>query len=128
MQILIQTNDFALTPALEKFIRDKAQNALSASADRIERVSVRLKDLNGPKGGRDKECCVEVSIPSSTAVVVTKRNSDAYACLRQTLGRAARVTLRRLDRRRSRATSDRTSVSKWSLSLTGDSPTKSGIE
>lgn len=103
MKTHIQAMDFSLTNALESFIKQHTEKSMRASANLIDHVSVRLKDLNGPKGGCDKECSVEVVIPNSPSIVVTKRNSNAYACIREALGRAARVTLRKISRKRSNA-------------------------
>lgn len=119
MKTNIQAMDFSLTEALEVFIKNHAEKSMRASADLIDHVSVRLKDLNGPKGGCDKECSVEVVIPNSPSVVVTKRSSDAYACIRKALGRAARVTLRKISRKRSTALSRNNKRTGSSLTQSG---------
>ena len=100
MQTLIHSNDFALTSALDSFIRSHAKKSMSACSDQVERLVVRLKDVNGPKGGNDMECCVEVKLAKFAPIVVSKRSSDAYASIRQALGRASRTTLRKVGKRR----------------------------
>ncbi|MFT6047884.1 MAG: putative sigma-54 modulation protein [Arenicella sp.] len=100
MQIVIHSNDFPLTSALYLFIRRHAKKSMRACSDQVDRVVVRLKDVNGPKGGEDKECCVEVRLASFAPIVVSKRSSDAYASISQALGRASRTTLRQLAKRR----------------------------
>jgi putative sigma-54 modulation protein len=100
MQTVIHSNDFPLTRALDLFIRRHAKKSMRACSDQVERVVVRLKDVNGPKGGDDKECCVEVRLANFAPIVVSKRNSDAYASIRQALGRASRTKLRQLAKRR----------------------------
>lgn len=105
MQTTIESADFRLTSALERFIREQAHSSLKANRDRIEHLKIRLRDINGPKGGNDKECCVEVKIANQPPVVVRKRSTDAYASIRKALGRAARTTLRRVDKQRRKAMS-----------------------
>ena len=100
MQTLIHSNDFVLTSALDSFIRSHAKKSMSACSDQVERLVVRLKDVNGPKGGNDMECCVEVKLANFAPIVVSKRSSDAYASIRQALGRASRTTLRKVGKRR----------------------------
>ncbi|MFT6409051.1 MAG: ribosome-associated translation inhibitor RaiA [Arenicella sp.] len=100
MQTVIHSNDFAITRALDSFIKDHADKSMRVCADQVERLVVRLKDVNGPKGGQDKECCVEITIANHAPIVVSKRSSDAYASIRQALRRASRITLRKLGKRR----------------------------
>lgn len=102
LKTTIHSNDFRLTQALERFIKRSINKSLLACIDQVERVSVRLRDINGPKGGDDKECCVEVKLSNAPTVVVSKRNSDAYTGIRKALGRASRATLRRLNKKRGR--------------------------
>ncbi len=102
MQTAIHSSDFALTTALENFIHQQAGKSMKVCADRVERLVVRLKDVNGPKGGQDKECSVEVKMAHCEPIVVSKRSSDAYASIRKALSRASRVTVRRIGKRRAR--------------------------
>lgn len=105
MQTIIHSSDFELTTALNNFIHEQSKKSMRACSDRIDRVVIRLKDINGPKGGNDKECSVEVKLTNSAPIVVSKRSDDAYASIRKALGRASRTTLRRLGKRRARKTS-----------------------
>lgn len=100
MQTVIHSNDFALTDALNLFIKQQASKSMNACSDRIERLVIRLKDINGPKGGNDKECCIEVKLANHAPIVVSKRSSNAYSSIRKALERASRTTLRKLDKRR----------------------------
>ncbi len=99
MQTIIQSNDFALTRALDAFIKNQTNKSMSACSDQVEHVTVRLKDINGAKGGNDKQCSVEVRLANLAPIIVSKRSSDAYACIRKALGRASRTTLRKLGKR-----------------------------
>lgn len=100
MQTAIQSSDYALTGALRSFIRGQIGKTMHASSSHIHKLTVRLKDLNGPKGGEDKECCIEITLPDQAPVIVKKRSSNAYASIRNALDRASRITLRRLDKKR----------------------------
>ena len=53
MQIDIQARDFSLTQALRNHIKRRLGFALSAWNNRIQRILVRLSDINGPRGGND---------------------------------------------------------------------------
>jgi ribosome-associated translation inhibitor RaiA len=110
MQTVIHSSDFALTDALNNFIKHQARKSMSTCSNRVERLVIRLKDINGPKGGDDKECCVEVKLANCAPIVVSKRSSDAYSSIRKALGRASRTTLRKLGKRRTHKTDYRAST------------------
>lgn len=46
--------------AAETYARKRAKLALDRFVERIDVLSVKFEDLNGPKGGVDKRCTVEV--------------------------------------------------------------------
>lgn len=102
MQTEISSQDFTITSALERAIRDKISTSTKAYADNVTRFVVRLKDLNGPKGGEDKECSVEIQFANQPSVFVRKRSSNAYCSIRKAIGRASRIALRKLSKRRAR--------------------------
>ncbi|MGH1543617.1 MAG: hypothetical protein ACRBHB_24670 [Arenicella sp.] len=100
MQTAIQSPDFVITDALNLFIKDQIRKTMRGPAEHVEKLTIRLKDINGSKGGKDKECCVEIKLAEQAPVVVIKRNSNAYASIRSALVRASRTTLRRIQKRR----------------------------
>ncbi len=100
MEMTIQTQGFKLTRSLEQFIRYQIIKALRCCSDNVERVVVRLKDINGPKGGEDKHCYVEIKLARKPMLVITKTHGDMYHSVRQTTKKAARTALRQLKKRR----------------------------
>jgi putative sigma-54 modulation protein len=96
MQTDIQARGFPLTEALEHHIRTRLGFTLSRIASRIRRVNIRLSDLNGPRGGIDKRCLVEVRLDGLSVVVVEDVQSNMYTAIDRAPGRAARTTMRRL--------------------------------
>ena len=70
MNIDIHARHTPLTADIEDLARRRFGFALARFAHRIERVTVRLDDENGPKGGNDMHCVVQVElIPTGTVVV-----------------------------------------------------------
>lgn len=100
MNMIIQTQGFKLTRSLELFTREQITRAMSHCSEKIDRVVVRLKDINGPKGGVDKYCSVEVKLANHPTTVVKKTSSDMYLNISKTTSRAARIALRQLKKRR----------------------------
>jgi ribosomal subunit interface protein len=100
MQTVIRSSDFELTEALNSFIKDQASRTMKVCSNKVERLVVRLKDTNDPQ--QEKECVVEVQLPNHATIVVSKKNANAYASIREALERASRTALRKLKKRRDR--------------------------
>ena len=72
MQIEIQARNFPVTPALRSHILRRMNFALSARYQQIHHVLVRLSDINGPRGGKDK-CLSLIHISEPTRLVHSSR-------------------------------------------------------
>jgi putative sigma-54 modulation protein len=96
MQTDIQARGFSLTEALEKHVHNRLGFTFLPASSRVQRVRVRLSDLNGPRGGVDKCCLVEVRLEGLPVVVVEDVQSDMYTAIDRAIGRAVRTAKRRL--------------------------------
>jgi len=100
MQIDIKTHRFPLTDALQSHAQRRLQYALSSIDETIQRVVVRLSDVNGPRGGKDKRCRLQLVLSGLPDVIVEDTQADLYAAIDRASDRAGRTLLRRLERRR----------------------------
>ena len=100
MQIDIQACNFSLTQALRGHIERRLGFALSSRNEYIQRIMVRLSDINGPRGGEDKCCHIQVVLPQLTDVVIEDTEMDMYAAIDRATDRAGRTVGRRLARQR----------------------------
>lgn len=64
----------------------------------VPRAEVQMSDVNGPRGGIDKHCQVELKTDVAGTVVVSSVASDWRTALNKALARAARFLMRALDR------------------------------
>ncbi|MEK8033212.1 HPF/RaiA family ribosome-associated protein [Ideonella sp. DXS29W] len=60
----------------------------------VPRAEVQMSDVNGPRGGVDKRCQVELRTDGAGSVVVTSVAADWRTALDQALARAARFLMR----------------------------------
>jgi hypothetical protein len=60
----------------------------------VPKAEVHLSDLNGPRGGVDKRCQVELKTDGAGSVVVASIAKDWRTALDQALSRAARFLIR----------------------------------
>lgn len=98
MQIDIQSRGFSLTDALHNYTQRRLHFAMSYCSDHINRLVVRLSDVNGPRGGADKRCRIEIVLAGIPNVVVEDIEVDMYAAIDRACDRARRTVVRRVDR------------------------------
>ena len=72
MRIDIRGAGFRITAPLLDHTERRLRFALTRSSDRIKRVVVRLGDINGPRGGADKFCRMQVHIEHAPPVLIEK--------------------------------------------------------
>lgn len=106
----VRVFDAALDDEERAYIARKLGMKLGKFATSIERVSVRITDVNGPRGGVDQRCRVKVVLSGLPSVIVERRHATKEAAIDTAL-RATEESVRRvLGRRRMKPLHRRTSV------------------
>lgn len=100
MNIEIRTRGFSLTAGLRGHVERRLDYALDRYRERISRLRVVIADVNGPRGGADKSCRLEVGLRGGGVVRVAALDADAYAAIGQAAHRAGRAVVRALHRER----------------------------
>jgi putative sigma-54 modulation protein len=98
MQIDIQSRKLTLTGALKRRIKQRLSFALDIKNAHIHRVKVWLSDINGPRGGEDKCCHIQIELPNTNDVVIKEVKSDLYTAIDRAAHRAAHSVARKLSR------------------------------
>ena len=98
MRIDIQARGFSLTAPLVDHTQRRLRFALTRSGDRIKRVVVRLGDSNGPRGGADKFCRMQVYLEHAPPVLIEDAGADLYAVIDRVAERAGRNVAKRVNR------------------------------
>jgi len=93
------------------YIRRKLGTKLGKFSSSIERVSVRVEDVNGPRGGVDQLCRIKVVLRALPSVVFESRDASLNAAVDAALSGVERTVRRTLVRRRMKPLR-RSSVSK----------------
>lgn len=81
-------------------IRQKLANKLGKFAASIERVSVRVWDVNGPRGGVDQLCRIKVVLSELPSVVFDFQDASAEVAINSAITGAERAVQKALRRRR----------------------------
>lgn len=100
MQVIFESRD-PQALQLRHLAVTRLQFVLRRVVWRVPRATLRLSDVNGPRGGVDKRCQVELTTDGNASVVITAVARDWRSALDKALGRAARVLLRLWQRGRS---------------------------
>jgi ribosome-associated translation inhibitor RaiA len=98
MYIAIQTRGFAMTDGIRAHCERRLRFALGARSARVKQVSVRLTDVNGPRGGVDKRVTLKAVLPGAQPVVINQDDADLYAAIDRAAERLSHALARRLDR------------------------------
>jgi putative sigma-54 modulation protein len=100
MKIEMRSRGFSLTPALQAYVERRLAFALDRHLERIARVRVTLIDVNGPKGGVDKSCRIDVSLRGGRAARAAVVELDAYTAIDRAAHRVARIVAHEVARER----------------------------
>lgn len=84
-------------------LRKKLDRKLGKFGRHIERTSVRIADVNGPRGGIDKRCRIKVVLSGLPSVVVEERRRSLQAAIDGALTRVEQAVRGATRSRRARA-------------------------
>jgi hypothetical protein len=94
MRIIVRTR--GLVPAhAAQVARQRLDFAVGRFAGRVRSLTVRLSDVNGPRGGRDKHCAIAVRLAGSRRLIVIEEvDGDVAVAIARAADRAARAVSR----------------------------------
>lgn len=96
--IEIYGQGFTVTPPLSEYVRRRLGLVLARRTERIQRVTVRVGDENGPRGGIDKYCRIQVHLVAAPVAMVEEVGCDLYAAIARAADRVGRAVGKHLDR------------------------------
>lgn len=98
MRLHIHGKNFGLTDALREEVLSRMSFALARFSKRIKNITVNLADLNGPKGGVDKQCRLIVQLQPNRTVMIEETDSSVTAAIARSADRAGHAVSRALER------------------------------
>lgn len=98
MQLTIYQTNVDATPSLLEYIDARIKKSLARMADQIDDITIRIADLNGPRGGEDKRCTIYVTLASSGATLIAETDSCIYRAVDKVTSRLKRVVSKKTRR------------------------------
>jgi hypothetical protein len=89
-------NGMVLSDDFKDYIRRRVRFSLGRFAARIRSLSIRLADVNGPRGGVDKCCDIRVDVGLRQQVIVRERQANPHAAVAFAMERVERAVQRQL--------------------------------
>lgn len=100
MLVEIRARHGRLDPILEEHLERRLHFALARFGDRIRRIGAVLEDINGPRGGEDQRCRIEVSLVPSGTIMAEATDVEVASAVGRAAERVARQVRDALDRKR----------------------------
>lgn len=100
MRINIQARGFELTEGLRQHTERRLQFAIDWAGDDVKTVKVRFSDINGPRGGNDKRCTIQIPIAGQNDLMIEDTEADLYVAIDRAAERAEQTLARKLERTR----------------------------
>lgn len=104
MRTDIRIRKLGQSASLHRFAEKRLQARLGRFASEVTLVSLRLEDVNGPKGGEDMRCQIVVRGPRLRDMSVESLKATPRSAIDESLQRTATSIARALARQRVRST------------------------
>ena len=98
MRIDLHCDGVETAPGLRDYVAQRMRSSIGRFRDHIQWARVKVADVNGPKGGVDKRCVVQLRLRNLPDVVFAINQLDVRAAVDEAADRVARVLAQRVRR------------------------------
>lgn len=102
MRLEIRRKGVSIAASMREYVADHLTTALDRFAQQIGLVKVWLSDVNGPRGGVDKQCLIAVHLAGGKTIRAGHADTRFTAAINLATDRVAYAVGRALKRRRDR--------------------------
>lgn len=102
MKLEIRGQQVEITDSIREYIERRLAFALDRFAEQIRIVKLRVRDVNGSRGGVDKHCQLAVSLMYSAPITVESRDSSVHGAIDRISGKIRSLLARQFGRNRKR--------------------------
>lgn len=99
MKIIFNNRNLNDIAEIRTYIGHKVAFCFSRHQNNIKTISITLADINGPKGGKNKQCKVRLHSDHLAEIIITEERENLLHAIDNSLIRANRTLVRQLKRR-----------------------------
>ncbi|MEQ9453317.1 MAG: HPF/RaiA family ribosome-associated protein [Phycisphaeraceae bacterium] len=100
MNVHVHALNIDHSETLKNHVQNRISTALERFGKRVGKVIVRLSDLNGPRGGQDMYCQMQVDVLGCGLLIVEQTDADVYHAVDQAADRIKRNVKRAINKKR----------------------------
>jgi ribosome hibernation promoting factor len=100
MKIELRCEGYSAPDRLRSHVQRRLGQALGRFRDQVQWARVWLKDVNGPRGGHDKLCQVQLRVKGTSDIILQERQEDARSAFDRAAARVIHALLRQVARQR----------------------------
>lgn len=101
MKLLIKARKIKLEATTKEYMKHRVSFAFARARHLIRTLTITIADVNGPKGGNDKQCKVLIRTNDLSDIVITETQSNLQASIDRALTRSSQNLLQRIKRKKS---------------------------
>jgi putative sigma-54 modulation protein len=105
MNIEITGRHAELSQTLKSHIQQKLQFSLNWFEQHICKIYISLADVNGPRGGVDKQCTLQLFLANMNDIVIKDTQATLSLAVDRAIQRAGRSVACKVDRQQDRSSS-----------------------
>jgi ribosomal subunit interface protein len=96
----IRSREITPTSAMREFVNRRAASMLGRYRQELRTATLHVRDINGPRGGNDKQCVLAIAGMHAGSFVVEATEASFYTAVDQVMKRAGQALRRKIGRRR----------------------------
>lgn len=100
MKIDIHSQRTRLSEFCRSWMEQQSKRAFHRFVGRIRNVKLRVSDLNGKRGGVDKQCLLILRLEPKGEIVVQRRAPSVFAAVGEAIARAQYIVAKQIARGR----------------------------
>jgi ribosome hibernation promoting factor len=81
MQIELRIRNVNLAESLQRYVEGRLRHQLRHLGNRFGRVKVWLSDVNGPRGGPDKQCRISLELTRVGTITAEDTHPHLHVCI-----------------------------------------------
>ncbi len=98
MKVLLRPRGIEWSDELQKLVERSIAFAVDRYSSRVTQITVYLADVNGPRGGVDKQCQISAELRGSMPVHILEKGDDLLAAVNRAARRLSYRVARTIQR------------------------------